>query len=240
MTSDRIDAAAALRELQALGSPDAARFAQRFFRTGPGEYGEGDVFLGIRVPVIRELSRRYRSMPLEELTALLESGYHEARFLALVLLVHRFQHGDAALRRRLFDLYLARTRYINNWDLVDLSAPGIVGAHLLETGDSAPLDRLAGSESLWERRVAMIATLAFIRAGHVEPTLAIARTLLHDRHDLIHKAVGWMLREMGQRDPAAEQRFLAAHYREMPRTMLRYAIEKLPPDLRKAYLTGEV
>ncbi len=240
MSQDPPDVAGAVRELQALGSPEAAAFAQRFFKTGPGQYGEGDVFLGVRVPAVRRLSRSYRAMSLEQLRQLLRSPFHEARLLALILLVYHFERGDASRRRRIFDLYLACTRWINNWDLVDVSAPNIVGAHLLETGRFEVLHRLAASNSLWERRISMLATLAFIRRDRFGEALGIAARLLHDPHDLIHKAVGWMLREIGQRDPQLEERFLDVYYREMPRTMLRYAIEKLPPERRRAYLAGEV
>ncbi len=240
MVTHPLDAAAAVRELQALANPEAAAVAQRYFRTGPGEYGEGDVFLGLRVPAVRQLSRRYRSLGLPEVEQLLHSRYHEARLLALLLLVHGFERGDADHRRRIFELYLANTRWINNWDLVDLSAPRIVGARLLETGDADVLRRLAGSEWLWERRISVLATFAFIRRDRFGDALGIAALLVHDRHDLIHKAVGWMLREIGQRDRQVEERFLDAYCREMPRTMLRYAIEKLPPQRRRAYLQGEV
>ncbi len=230
-------AAQALAALQELADPGQAAHAQRFFRTGPGEYGAGDVFLGIRVPELRALARRFRQMSLEDSLELLRSPLHEARFLALVLMVEGYRRGDAARRRRIFDAYLAHTDRINNWDLVDVSAPHVVGAHLLE-GNSALLDRLAAPPSLWERRIAMLATLAFIRAGRLEEPLRIARLLLHDRHDLIHKAVGWMLREVGQRSREAEEAFLVEHYRSMPRTALRYAIEKFQPERRAAYLEG--
>ncbi|HEX9107811.1 MAG TPA: DNA alkylation repair protein, partial [Longimicrobiales bacterium] len=210
---------------------------QRFFRTGPGEYGEGDVFLGVRVPQLRGLARRFRGLSLEDSLELLRSPLHEARFLAVVLLVESYRRGDAATRQRVFDAYLANTDRVNNWDLVDVSAPHVVGAHLLQ-GDSAVLDRLAASPSLWERRIAMLATFAFIRAGRLQEPLRIARLLLHDNHDLIHKAVGWMLRELGQRSRDAEEAFLAEHYRTMPRTALRYAIEKFPSERRRAFLEG--
>ena len=238
-TSHAAGAAQALAALKELANPEQAANAQRFFRTGPGEYGAGDVFLGIRVPELRALAKRFGALSLVDLLELLRSPLHEARFLALVLLVESYRRGDPAQRQRVFDAYLASTDRINNWDLVDVSAPHVVGAHLLG-GDGALLDRLAASPSLWERRIAMLATFAFIRAGRLEVPLRIARLLLHDGHDLIHKAVGWMLREVGQRSREAEEMFLAEHYRSMPRTALRYAIEKFPPERRRAYLEGTI
>lgn len=228
-----------LARLQALGDPEHARFVAGYFRTGPGEYGEGDRFLGIRVPVLRKLARECRGTPLDEAAALLRSPWHEARLLALLLLVDAYAQGDAQTREAVYALYLANTRYVDNWDLVDSSAPQIVGAHLVE-GDRGVLERLARSGSLWERRIAMLATQHFIRSGDFGTALRIAEMLVDDRHDLIHKAVGWMLREIGDRDRAAEEAFLRRHHRTMPRTMLRYAIEKFPPDLRQSYLRGEM
>jgi 3-methyladenine DNA glycosylase AlkD len=225
--------------LRQLGSPQDAEFLQRYFRTGPGEYAEGDRFLGIRVPAIRQLVRTYRGTSLDEVAALLQSQWHEARLLALLLLVDTYARGDAATREAVYRLYLGSTRYINNWDLVDLSAPHVVGAHLAG-GDRSELERLARSASLWERRIAMLATQHFIRRSEFGTALRIAEILVEDRHDLIHKAVGWMLREVGNRDRAAEEAFLRRHLAVMPRTMLRYAIEKFPPELRRAYLAGTV
>lgn len=228
-----------LARLQQLGDPEHARFVAGYFRTGPGEYGEGDQFLGIRIPVLRALVREYRGVPLDEAAQLLRSPWHEARLFGLLLLVDAYTRGKAEAREAIYRLYLENLAYINNWDLVDLSAPNIVGAHL-EAGDRALLDRLARSESLWERRIAILATQHFIRRGDFDTTLRIAEMLVDDRHDLIHKAVGWMLREIGNRDRAAEEAFLRRHHRTMPRTMLRYAIEKFPPDLRQAYMRGEM
>jgi 3-methyladenine DNA glycosylase AlkD len=210
-----------------------------YFRTGPGDYGEGDQFLGIRVPALRKLARALRGTPLDAAAELMRSHWHEARLLALLLLADIHARGDAATREAVYRLYLDNTRYVNNWDLVDTSAPGIVGAHLVE-GDHGVLDRLARSESLWERRIAIMATQHFIRRGDFGTTLRIAEMLVNDPEDLIHKAVGWMLREVGNRDRAAEETFLRRHHRTMPRTMLRYALEKFPPDLRAAYLRGEM
>lgn len=227
-----------LARLQALGDPEHARFVAGYFRTGPGEYAEGDQFLGIRVPVLRGLVREYRGLPLERTAELLRSPWHEARLLACLLLADAYPRGDEAARDAIYRLYLANTKYIDNWDLVDSSAPQVVGAHL-QAGDRTVLEELARSESLWERRIAILATQHFIRRGDFGTTLKIAEMLVDDRHDLIHKAVGWMLREVGNRDRAAEEAFLRRHHRTMPRTMLRYAIEKFPPDLRATYLRRE-
>jgi 3-methyladenine DNA glycosylase AlkD len=224
-----------LRALRAGADPPRAAALQRFFRTGRGEYAEGDRFLGLTVPSIRMLAARCGDAPLEEVDALLHSPIHEGRLLALLLMVQAFRAGDERQRRRIYRLYLARTRFINNWDLVDASAPQIVGAWL--AGRSrAPLRRLARSTSLWERRIAIVATHWFIRRGEIEDTFAIADLLLDDPHDLIHKAVGWMLREAGKRDGVAARRFLASRHGRMPRTMLRYAIEKFPEQERRSYL----
>jgi len=225
--------------LHALGDPESARFVQRFFRTGPGEYGQGDRFLGIRVPVLRRLAREYRGLPVDAIAPLLRSPWHEARLLALLLLVDAYARGGGETRDAIHRLYLESTGYVNNWDLVDASAPQLVGAHL-ETRDRSILDRLARSDSLWERRIAIIATFYFIRRNDFGSTLRIAEALVDDAHDLIHKAVGWMLREVGNRDRAVEEAFLRRHHRTMPRTMLRYAMEKFPPELRRSYLRGEM
>lgn len=230
---------AAVAELTSSANSEDALFLQRFFKTGPGQYGEGDRFLGIRVPVLRRLARKYGDLPLDDVRELLHSPFHEARLLALLILVRSYDRADPALRRQVYTLYLANTAWINNWDLVDLSAEHVVGRHL-EGRSLRPLVRLARSDDLWERRISILATHYFIKLGTFEPTLDVARRLLQDRHDLIHKAVGWMLREVGKRDQAAEEAFLRAHYRSMPRTMLRYAIERFPEKLRLAYLRAEV
>ena len=227
------------RALRELGDPRVALFLQGFFKTRPGEYGEGDRFLGIRVPVLRKLARSHRSLPLRECKALLRSPYHEARLLALLILVGAYDRGDAKTRAAVYRLYLDNTDRVNNWDLVDSSAPQIVGRHL-EARDRSVLLELARSDSVWERRIATLATFHFIRRGEHEDALRVAELLLADRHDLIHKAVGWTVREIGNRDRTAAERFLRMHYREMPRTMLRYAIEKLPEPLRRQYLKGEI
>jgi 3-methyladenine DNA glycosylase AlkD len=232
---------AAIRgRLRALADPAQAAILQRFFKTGPGEYGEGDVFIGVKVPSIRALVREFKGFAVASAASLLESEVHEERMLALLLLVHRFERSkDEAERQRIHDLYLARTARIDNWDLVDVTAPQIVGGWLVDR-ERAVLYELARSRSLWERRIAMIATFFFIRRGDFADALAIAGILVGDDHDLIHKAVGWMLREVGNRDLAAEEAFLEKHYQKMPRTMLRYAIEKFEEPRRQAYLKGTI
>jgi 3-methyladenine DNA glycosylase AlkD len=212
---------------------------QRFFKTGPGEYGEGDVFLGIQVPKVRSVGKEFQDLAITEVNKLLRSSVHEDRLLALLILVRRYSKGDAATQARIYKLYLGNTRYINNWDLVDLSASHIVGAFLKERS-RRPLDNLAKSPLLWDRRIAIIATAHFIKHDDFATTLRIAAKLLDDEEDLIHKAVGWMLREVGKRDMAVEEGFLKRHYRRMPRTMLRYAIERFPEAKRQRYLKGKV
>ncbi len=228
-------AAALVARLRREADPVRAQFLPSFFKTGPGQYGEGDRFLGLTVPQTRRLAVEYQELPLEELEALLESAWHEARLLALLILVRRYKRATAADRQAIVRLYLRRTDRINNWDLVDTSAPDILGAHLL-TRSRAVLRRLARSSSLWERRIAIVSTYRFIREGQFRDTLELAERLLGDRHDLIHKAVGWMLREVGKRDEAVLRRFLDRHAPAMPRTALRYAIERLPPSDRQRYM----
>ncbi|MBI2102950.1 DNA alkylation repair protein [Candidatus Woesearchaeota archaeon] len=205
------------------------------FKTEKGEYGEGDQFWGITVPECRKIAKQYFSLPLAEITTLLCHPIHECRLTALLILVKKYQKADEMRREDIVDYYLQNTKYINNWDLVDLTADKILGAYLIDK-DKTPLTRLARSTVLWERRIAIIATYYFIRQGQSTQTLDIAKILLHDQHDLIHKAVGWMLREIGKRDKAREEEFLKEHYLSMPRTMLRYAIEKFPEEERKEYL----
>jgi 3-methyladenine DNA glycosylase AlkD len=224
-------------ELRKHKDREKARLLQRFFKTGPGEYAEGDIFLGLNVPTLRTLSKRYQSLPLPETLKLLKSLIHEERLLALLILVSHYEKADPAGKEKIYKAYLAHTRYINNWDLVDLSAKRIVGA-FLEDQDRTVLRSLALSDSLWERRIAVLACFHFIAQDDLTDSLKIARVLLHDPHDLIHKAVGWMLREVGKRDPAAEERFLNQHAAAMPRTMLRYAIERFPERKRRKYLRG--
>jgi 3-methyladenine DNA glycosylase AlkD len=221
--------------LRDAGSPKDSVDLHRFFKPGPGQSGEGDQLHGIRVPATRTLARRFADLPLPDVEKLLHDKFHEARLLALVLLVGRYERGDDAERQRVYRLYLANTDRINNWDLVDLSAPNIVGAHL-ETRSRAPLDKLATSKSLWERRIAIVATYWFIRLRQFDDTFRIATALLDDKHDLIHKAVGWMLREVGKRDESALERFLDRHAKTMPRTALRYSIERMTPERRRHYM----
>ena len=226
-------------KLRQLGNSACAAHAQRYFKTGKGEYGEGDRFLGIRVPALRKCAREYRDTPTGEVFRLLESPLHEARLLALFILVGQYSSAKTdAKRQAIYNGYLGHIRHINNWDLVDCSAGRIVGAHLFDR-DRRPIYRLVRSKSLWERRIGIMATSHFIAKGDFSDTLAVARLLLHDREDLIHKAVGWMLREVGNRNRKAEEKFLQKHSGKMPRTMLRYAIEKFPETRRLAYLRGK-
>jgi 3-methyladenine DNA glycosylase AlkD len=229
--------AAVRRRLRELGDPRDAEFLQRFFRTAPGEYGAGDKFLGIRVPVTRQVAREFRSLPLDDIITLLHDPYHEARLLALIMLVDAYERGTSGEREAIFRLYVKNAPRVNNWDLVDSSAPQIVGAHLA-TRRRGLLDRLARSKNLWERRIAIVATQHLIRIGEFDDTIRIAKRLLHDEHDLIHKAVGWMLREVGKRDERTLELFLEEHAHEMPRTMLRYAIERLTSAQRKHFMAA--
>jgi 3-methyladenine DNA glycosylase AlkD len=226
------------RMLQELGDRDTAIHSQRFFKTGKGEYGEGDRFLGIRVPILRKCAREYREIRLEDTLELLRSPFHEARLLALLLLVARYSSKrESSERSAIYHSYLSQREYINNWDLVDCSAEHIVGRHLVAQ-DRAPIYSLVRSGRLWDRRIGVMATFHFVKRDDFFDTLAIAELLLRDQEDLIHKAVGWMLREVGKRNLSVEEAFLERHYRKMPRTMLRYAIEKLPETERQAYLRG--
>ena len=227
------------RELESLADRGHAAILQRFFKTGPGEYGEGDRFRGLRVPVLRKMARKYRGLPLAAAVSLLQSAFHEDRLLALLILIQGYYPGDASLRSAIHRLYLEHRGLVNNWDLVDASAPHLLG-HYLRDRPKDPLTRLAASRVLWDRRMAIIATLDFIKQGEFDETLRIAGLLLGDAEDLIHKAVGWMLREVGKREVAVAEAFLKAHYRRMPRTMLRYAIERFPEARRRAYLKGAV
>lgn len=229
-----------LREkLQKLGNKEKAKVLQRFFKTGPGEYGEGDVFLGITVPQLRKLAREYQNIAITEITQLLRSSVHEERLLALLIFVYACAKGDDAKKKEIYTAYLNHTTFVNNWDLVDTSAEHIVGAYLAKRSKK-PLYRLAKSMRMWERRIAIIATFHFIKQNEFSETLILAKMLLTDEEDLIHKAVGWMLREVGKRDLETEEKFLQEHYHQMPRTMLRYAIEKFPERKRKRYLRGEI
>jgi 3-methyladenine DNA glycosylase AlkD len=230
------NAASIRAELKEMSDPEKALILSRFFKTGPGEYGAGDKFLGVIAPKVRKIVKANWATSPGEVRKLICSSFHEERLTALLILVEQYHRGDNAQKREVYDLYLASTAYINNWDLVDLTAPHIVGAYLADK-DTATLTRLAHSPSLWERCIAMLARFYFIREGDGCEALRIAEMLLKDNHDLIHKAVGWMLREVGKRcSMELECRFLDAHAAEMPRTMLRYAIERFPEKLRLQYL----
>jgi 3-methyladenine DNA glycosylase AlkD len=235
--TDKTSLAGARGDLRALADPLRAKGVAGFFKTGPGEYGDGDVFLGVRVPDLRKIARARSDLTLRDLAALLRSRLHEERLLALIVLVMQYEKGNEVERQERFAFYLEHLACVNNWDLVDASAAPIVGAHVLASHDRRLLPRLAGSKVIWERRVAVVATYAFIRAGESATTFAIAKLLLRDEHDLIHKAVGWMLREVGKRVSAPALRgFLQAYAAKMPRTALRYAIERFPEAERKRWL----
>jgi len=226
-------------ELKQLADNQVATQLLRFFKTGPGDYGEGDQFLGIKVPQLRKLAKHYMALPLSDVKQLICSPWHEARMVALIILTLKFKLADNVERKKVYSLYTASTRYINNWDLVDVTAPNIMGEYLLER-DRSVLYTMARSRDLWKKRIAIISTYTFIRHHQFDDTLAISEILLNDKHDLIHKAVGWMLRETGNRDLKTEEHFLQQHYHNMPRTMLRYAIEKFPQQRRLQYLHGKI
>ena len=226
------------KAMREIADPDTAKQSAYYFKTGKGEYAEGDMFLGIRVSPIRLLAKQYAHLSLADTLKVLSSKYHEERLLALIMLVNRFAKSDVKLQKKIYCAYLDNTHFINNWDLVDSSAHQIVGGYLMNK-NKAPLTKLCRSTNLWERRIAIIATLHFIRKQQFDVTLQLALYLLNDSEDLIHKAVGWMLREVGNRDRETLLAFLSDHQRTMPRTMLRYAIEKFDSDTRKAYLKGQ-
>ena len=235
-----MSASLALTDLKAFGSKSRVSDLARFYKTGPGEYGEGDLFLGGSVPQTRSVASSYKNMELAEVQKLFNSPFHEARLCAAIILNLQFKAAKSQQdRKKIFEFYLKQVRAerINNWDIVDVSAPWM-GVYLTEVEDPMPLlIKLSKSKSLWQRRVSIILTFALIRAGDLEPTIIISKALLKDDQDLIHKAVGWMLRELGKRDVMMLRRFLAEHSHEMPRTMLRYAIEKLPERERRKWLT---
>lgn len=231
-----------VKDLKKLEDPVRAEHALKFFKTGPGEYGEGDVFLGCSVPQVRSVAKKYRMMQLNGLGKLLDSEFHEVRQSALFIMVYQFlSKSDESKRKEIFDLYLKKARQgrVNGWDLVDGSAPNIVGGYLKDK-DRDLLYNLAETDDLWLQRISVLATFLYIKESDFEDALAIGEILVDHEHDLIHKAVGWMLREIGNRDRSVEEQFLNEHYKTMPRTMLRYAIEKFPEDLRQAYLKGTV
>jgi 3-methyladenine DNA glycosylase AlkD len=227
--------AAVKRELRTYASAEKAKILSRFFKTGKGEYGEGDKFLGVMVPDIRKTVKKFHYLPLPEVMELIRSPWHEERLCGLLILVDQFGRGGETTRKRIYDAYLRSAKRVNNWDLVDLTAPRIVGAYL-EDRPRKILCALAASDNLWERRIAILATAWFIRQNDFKDAIVIARMLRDDRHDLIHKAVGWMLREIGKKDVKTLEAFLRAHMSRMPRTMLRYAIERFPERKRREYL----
>ncbi len=227
-------------DLRKSSSRTRAISSLRFFKTGKGQYGEGDNFIGVPVPTVRKIAKQYLDLPLKEVILLLHSKIHEERLCALLILVDQYQKGDSKKQKQIFDLYLKNYKFINNWDLIDLTAPRIVGAYLFDKPKGI-LSKLAKSKNLWQRRVAILATFQFIYYGQSKETIKISKILLQDEHDLIQKAVGWMLREVGKRvDEKILLDFLNKYYKVMPRTMLRYAIERLPEKLRKKYLLGQI
>ena len=228
----------ARKELRKYADKKKAKVLSRFFKTGPGDYAEGDIFLGVMVPFIRKVLKEFRELPLSDVIILLHSKFHEERLLALLILVHQFNKVDTKAKEKIYKAYLANTKFINNWDLVDLSASQIVGRFLIDK-DRLILYKLAKSPLLWERRIAILATFAFIRLGDFGDVFCIVKLLLCDKEDLIHKACGWMLREVGKRDALAEEKFLLKYCEVMPRTMLRYAIEKFPLEKRKSFLKAK-
>lgn len=228
------------QEIKKEASSSRAKNLSRFFKTGKGEYAEGDIFIGLSLPQIRELAKKFQTLSFAEKITLLQSKIHEERMLALIMLVRDFEKGDASEKNKIYSLYLKSTKYINNWDLVDLSAYRIVGPTLFPKKNVALLSKLAHSKNLWKRRIAVLTTFYYIKKGEYSEPLRIGKILLYDTHDLIHKAVGWMLREVGNKSPETEKQFLEKHYKKMPRTALRYAIEKFPKAERMRYLQGTV
>lgn len=226
-------------KIKILADKEVTETMQWFFKTGKGDYGEGDIFVGLKVPLQRKLAREFKDLSLAEIGELLNSSIHEERLISLIILIDKYQKTDEKGKKLIFNFYLKQRKGINNWDLVDISAPKILGRYLLEK-DKGILFKFAVSKNLWERRIAIISTQEFIKNNNFKTTLQIASMLIKDEHDLIHKAVGWMLREIGKKDIALEEKFLRVHYKEMPRTMLRYAIEKFPETKRKKYLQGKI
>jgi len=224
-------------ELKAKADTEKAAILQRFFKTGLGEYGAGDIFLGVKVPELRKIAKKYQDLQLVKLKTLINSSIHEERLITLLILLN--QYKQVKMRKAIYDFYVANMQYINNWDLVDLSAPHIVG-HFLFDKEKLILREWAQNKNLWKRRIAIVSTFYFVRQNLYQNTLDIAAILLNDKEDLIHKAVGWMLREVGKRNLQIEEKFLKKHYKIMPRTMLRYAIERFPEEKRQGYLKGNI
>jgi 3-methyladenine DNA glycosylase AlkD len=227
-------------EIQALANKEIAKHSLRFFKTSKGEYGYGDVFLGVRTPQIRLIAKKHIGISKTEMQTLIKSKYHEERLLGLIILVNKYSKAkDEKVRNQLYKIYVSSFKYINNWDLVDVTCPHIIGKHLMDKERSI-LYSWAKSDDLWTKRIAIVSTHWFIRKNDLDDTFKIAEILLNDEHDLIHKAVGWMLREAGKRDLEKEEIFLKKHYKNMPRTMLRYSIEKFPEPKRQKYLKGTI
>ena len=230
----------AREEIRALANKEIAQHSLRFFKTDKGEYGHGDLFLGVRAPKIRLIAKKHIDISIADMKTLIQSKYHEERFLGLIILVNKYaKTKDKKNRNQLYKIYVSSFKYINNWNLVDVTCPHVTGKHLIDK-DRTILYKWAKSEDLWTKRIAMISTFSFIRKNDLEDTFKIAEILLQDKHDLIHKAVGWMLREAGKRDLKREETFLKKYYKTMPRTMLRYAIEKFPETKRQKYLKGTI
>jgi len=227
------------KELNKKANPEKAKILQKFFKTGKGQYGEGDIFLGIIVPEQRKIAKQFQEIPITDLQYLLNSNIHEKRLIALLILIEKYKKSSEKDKEIIFNFYIDNSKKINNWDLVDLSAPNIVGDFLLEKPKDI-LYELAKSENLWKKRISIVSTYQFIKNNKFQDTLQIAEILLKDKHDLIHKAVGWMLRELGKKNQELEEFFLKKHYKQMPRTMLRYAIEKFKEDKRQDYLKGRI
>ena len=228
-----------INELETLANKEQAENLQRFFKTGKGEYGDGDIFLGISVPMQRKIAKRYLNLSLSKIQELLKSEIHEHRFIALLILIEKYAKGNERDKENIFGFYLKNTKYINNWDLVDISSHKIIGDFLKEK-DRKILYALANSKNLWEKRISIISTFSFIKDKDFGDALALSEILMNDSHDLIHKAVGWVLREIGNKDLEVEENFLKFHYKKMPRMMLRYAIEKFEEGKRKKYLLGKI
>ena len=230
----------AREEIRALANKEIAQHSLRFFKTDKGEYGHGDLFLGVRAPKIRLIAKKHIDISITDMKTLIQSKYHEERFLGLIILVNKYaKTKDKKNRNQLYKIYVSSFKYINNWNLVDVTCPHVTGKHLIDK-DRTILYKWAKSEDLWAKRIAMVSTFSFIRKNDLEDTFKIAEILLHDEHDLIHKAVGWMLREAGKRDLKREETFLKKYYKTMPRTMLRYSIEKFPETKRQKYLKGTI
>ncbi len=232
------------KELLSQKNPKTAKLLQGFFKTGKGEYGEGDIFYGIKVPKVREIAKKYSNeLDLKKVEVLLHSKIHEERLCALLILVDKFENKKTTKeeQKQIVELYLANTNWINNWDLVDLSSHHIIGPYLFDNkNEIGILAKLAKSNLLWDKRIAIISTFYFINKNEFGESLKLAKILLNEEHDLMHKAVGWMLREIGKRDLKTEEKFLKKYYKKMPRTMLRYSIEKFEEKKRKTYLNGDI